>query len=36
MIAGAPMTAGNCTQVGYAKDNPGYDENATPRRRWRR
>ena len=30
MIATAPTTAGNCTQVGYVADNPGYDPNATP------
>jgi len=30
MISGAPMTAGNCTQVGYVVDNPDYDPNATP------
>lgn len=30
MISTAPMTAGNCTQVGYVADNPGYDPNATP------
>jgi hypothetical protein len=29
MIATAPLGAGNCTQVGYAADNPGYDPNAT-------
>jgi hypothetical protein len=28
MMATAPMTAGNCTQVGYVADNPGYDPNA--------
>jgi hypothetical protein len=28
MIATAPQTAGNCTQVGYVADNPGYDVNA--------
>jgi hypothetical protein len=28
-IATAPRSAGNCTQVGYAADNPGYDPNAT-------
>jgi hypothetical protein len=28
MIATAPLTAGNCTQVGYVADNPGYDPNA--------
>lgn len=32
MIATAPLTAGNCTQVGYVADNPGYDPNATPAR----
>jgi hypothetical protein len=30
MISTAPMTGGNCTQVGYVADNPGYDPNATP------
>ena len=30
MIATAPTSAGNCTQVGYVADNPGYDPNATP------
>jgi Protein of unknown function (DUF2510) len=30
MIAAAPQVSGNCTQVGYAADNPGYDPNATP------
>lgn len=30
MISTAPMSAGNCTQVGYVSDNPGYDPNATP------
>lgn len=30
IIAAAPQTPGNCTQVGYAADNPGYDPNATP------
>jgi hypothetical protein len=29
-IAAAPQGSGQCTQVGYAKDNPGYDPNATP------
>jgi hypothetical protein len=29
-IAGVPQTAGNCTQVGYVTDNPGYNPNATP------
>jgi hypothetical protein len=28
-IATAPRSAGNCTQVGYVADNPGYDPNAT-------
>lgn len=28
-IATAPRSAGNCTQVGYVSDNPGYDVNAT-------
>jgi hypothetical protein len=27
-IATAPLTAGNCTQVGYVADNPGYDPDA--------
>lgn len=27
-IATAPRSAGNCTQVGYAADNSGYDPNA--------
>jgi hypothetical protein len=27
-IATAPLSAGNCTQVGYVADNPGYDSNA--------
>jgi hypothetical protein len=27
-IATAPLTAGNCTQVGYAANNSGYDVNA--------
>lgn len=27
-IATAPGSAGNCTQVGYAANNPGYDPNA--------
>jgi hypothetical protein len=30
MISSAPMTAGNCTQVGYVADNPDYDPDATP------
>jgi len=30
MISSAPQTPGNCTQVGYVADNPGYDPNATP------
>ena len=30
MISTAPLSTGNCTQVGYAADNPGYDPNATP------
>jgi hypothetical protein len=29
MIATAPLSSGNCTQVGYKADNPGYDPNAT-------
>jgi hypothetical protein len=28
MIATAPMSSGDCTQVGYVADNPGYDVNA--------
>ena len=32
MISAAPITPGNCTQVGYVADNPGYDPNATPAR----
>jgi hypothetical protein len=28
-VATAPMSAGDCTQVGYVADNPGYDPNAT-------
>jgi hypothetical protein len=28
MIATAPVTDGNCTQVGYVADNPGYNVNA--------
>jgi hypothetical protein len=28
-IATAPLSAGNCTQVGYVADNAGYDPNAT-------
>jgi hypothetical protein len=28
IIATAPLSAGNCTQVGYVADNPGYDPNA--------
>jgi len=28
-IATAPLSAGNCTQIGYKADNPGYDPNAT-------
>lgn len=27
-IAASPPGAGNCTQVGYVADNPGYDINA--------
>jgi hypothetical protein len=27
MIATAPRSAGNCTQVGYVADNPSYDPN---------
>lgn len=27
-IAAAPLTSGNCTQIGYVADNPGYDVNA--------
>lgn len=30
VMATAPLSAGNCTQVGYAADNPGYNPNATP------
>jgi hypothetical protein len=30
IITTAPMTAGNCTQVGYVSENPGYDPNITP------
>jgi hypothetical protein len=33
MIASAPQIAGNCTQVGYVVDNPGYNPDATPARR---
>lgn len=29
-ISTAPMTAGSCTQVGYAADNPDYDPDAVP------
>lgn len=29
MIATAPLSAGNCTQVGYVADNSGYNPNAT-------
>jgi hypothetical protein len=29
IIAAAPLSAGNCTQIGYVTDNPGYDPNAT-------
>jgi hypothetical protein len=32
MMATAPMTAGNCTQVGFVSQNPGYNPNATPAR----
>jgi hypothetical protein len=32
MVATADLAAGNCTQVGYVADNPGYDLNATPAR----
>jgi hypothetical protein len=32
MISASPPGAGNCTQVGYVADNPGYDVNATPAR----
>jgi hypothetical protein len=28
-IATAPWSSGNCTQVGYVAQNPGYDPNAT-------
>lgn len=27
MMAAAPQSAGNCTQVGYVADNPGYNVN---------
>lgn len=30
IIAAAPRSAGNCTQVGYVSDNSGYDVNAMP------
>ena len=30
MIATAPTGPGDCTQVGYVLDNPGYNVNATP------
>ena len=30
MIFTAPTTPGDCTQVGYVADNPGYNQNATP------
>jgi hypothetical protein len=30
VMATAPLAAGDCTQVGYVADNPGYDPNATP------
>lgn len=30
MISTAPMTGGNCTQVGYVAHNPDYDPNARP------
>ena len=29
MIAAAPVDPGQCTQVGYVNDNPGYDPDAT-------
>ena len=29
MIATAPLSAGNCSQVGYVANNPGYNPNAT-------
>jgi pimeloyl-ACP methyl ester carboxylesterase len=29
-IAAAPPGSGQCTQVGYVKDNPGYDPKASP------
>jgi hypothetical protein len=29
VMATAPLSAGDCTQVGYVADNPGYDPNAT-------
>jgi hypothetical protein len=28
VIATAPLSSGDCTQVGYVADNPGYDPNA--------
>jgi hypothetical protein len=30
MIAASPPGPGQCTQVGYVNDNPGYDPDATP------
>jgi hypothetical protein len=30
VLATAPQSVGNCTQVGYVADNPGYDPNASP------
>ena len=30
MLSAAPTSPGNCTQVGYVADNPGYDPDATP------
>jgi hypothetical protein len=29
VMATAPVSSGNCTQVGYVADNPGYDPNTT-------
>ena len=33
MMAAAPRGSGFCTEVGYVKDNPGYNPNATPAHR---
>jgi hypothetical protein len=30
VMATAPLSTGNCTQVGYVANNPGYDPNASP------